>query len=208
MTCIGNYAYRCKLSRLLQLDAEEWLRTMERRNRRVSGHPVTQSNRKAWLDSLCVLKECAQQLPPAFGALDVIFEYVLPRHIPGTRQAEHDVGIRADVILVSQKTAAVLEFKQRSDIFIGHVRQARMYRTRLQKLHCRSLGMNKKAILVLTAGQGIREQYNRVSVRSRELLADEICRLFEPDPLPHGDIEGWLGSDFAPRPVKKSRQSD
>ena len=41
--------------------------------------------------------------------------------------------------------------------------------------------MNKKTILVLTAGTGVSERHSKVSVRSKDLLAEEIQRLFELD---------------------------
>ena len=208
MTYIGNYAYTCKLGSLLKKDENEWLQKMERRNGRVSGYSVTEENRKAWLDCFRVLRDCAEQLPAEFGRLDVVFEYVLPRHQPGTARAETDAGIRPDVLLISDKTVMVLEFKQRSEVFMGHVRQARMYRTRIQKYHAQSIGMNKKTILVLTCGEGISEQHSKVSVRSRDLLSQEIVRLFEDAPAPHRDINAWLNSDFQVRVLKQSKQSD
>ena len=208
MTYIGNYAYTCKFGSLLKKDEHEWLHKMERRNRRVSNHSVTEENRKAWLDCFRVLRDCAEQLPAEFGRLDVVFEYVLPRHQPGTARAETDAGIRPDVLIISDKTVMVLEFKQRSEVFMGHVRQARKYRTRIQKYHTQSIGMNKKTILVLSCGEGISEQHSKVSVRSCDMLAQEIMRLFEEPPTPHRDIKAWLSSEFRVRRPKQSKQSD
>ena len=205
MAYIWNYAYTCKLGSLLKKNENDWLHKIERRNSRVSGYSVTEENRKAWLDCFRVLRDCAEQLPAEFGRLDVVFEYVLPRHQPGTARAEIDAGIRPDVLLISDKTVMVLEFKQRREVFMGHVRQARMYRTRIQKYHAQSIGMNKKTILVLTCGEGISEQHSKVSVRSLDLLAPEIIRLFEEHPAPHRDIRRWLNSEFIVREGFKVR---
>lgn len=202
MSYIGNYAYTCKLGTLTKRSAEAWLKDMEKGSIRVSGHSITREQRVAWTDCFQTLQECVTALPKEFRKLDVVFEYVLPRHQPGTQKAAEDNGIRADVLLISNKTVMVLEFKRREDVFMGHVRQARKYRTRIQKYHKGSIGMNKKTILVLTAGAGVSEQRSKVSVRSRDLLAEEIQRLFEPEPQPHKDIEAWLSSGFAVREGK------
>lgn len=199
MSYIGNYAYTCKLGTLAQRSAEAWLKDMGKGSKRVSGHSVTREQRVAWTDCFQTLQECVAALPKEFRKLDVVFEYVLPRHQPETQKATEDNGIRADVLLISDKTVMVLEFKRREDVFMGHVRQARKYRTRIQKFHKASIGMNKKTILVLTTGAGVSEQHSKVSVRSRNLLAEEIQRLFESEPQPHHDISAWLKSDFIVR---------
>lgn len=199
MSYIGNYAYTCKLGTLAKRSAEAWLRDMEKGSKRVTDYAVTKEQRRAWTDCFQTLQECAVALPKEFRKLDVVFEYVLPSHQPGTQKSTEDNGIRADVLLISDKTVMVLEFKRRGDVFMGHVRQARKYRTRIQKFHKKSIGMNKKTILVLTAGEGISEQHSKVSVRSRELLSEEIQRLFEPEPKPHEDLGRWLGSEFLVR---------
>ena len=205
MTHIGNYAYTCKLEKLARITEDEWINIMERRNCRVSDHPVTEENRTAWRDCYRVLRDCAEQLPAQFRKLDIVFEYVLPLCPPGHRGSERGLGVRADVLLVSAKTVMVLEFKQRNDVFIGHVRQTRKYRSRIQNFHKESLGMFKRAILVLTAGEGISEQYHKVSVRSRDLLTQEIIHLFEDSPAPHPDFKSWLNSNFEIRKGFKVR---
>jgi hypothetical protein len=68
--------------------------------------------------------------------------------------------------------------------------------------------MNKKTILVLTCGECISEQHSKVSVRSRDMLVQEIIRLFEDAPAPHRDIKAWLNSDFQVRALKQSKQLD
>jgi len=206
MSYIGNYAYTCRLETLTKRSAEAWLKDMKKGNKRVSKHAVTPEQCAAWLDCFQTLRECVVALPKELRKLDVVFEYVLPRHQPGTQKATEDNGIRADVLLISNKTVMVLEFKRREDVFMGHVRQARKYRTRIQKYHKESIGMNKKTILVLTAGAGVSEQHSKVSVRSRDLLAEEIQHLFEPEPQPHRDIEAWLASDFVTREKHKTEE--
>lgn len=204
MTFIGNYAFTCKLGTLLRYKEQHWLRGMERGNHQVTDYIVTDGQRKAWADCFQTLVACANELPKEFRELDVVFEYVLPNHSPESKKAAEDQGIRADVLLISDKTVMVLEFKRRDDVFIGHVRQARKYRTRIQKYHCQSVGMSKKTILVLTDGEQISEQHPKVSVRSADLLAAEIRRLFETAPQPNKNIDQWLHSAFAVRTGEKA----
>jgi len=200
MAYIGNYAYACKVGSFSRKNIDSWLDAMEKGYVKVSPYPITDSIRISWRDCFEVLQQCIKELPADYQKLDMVFEYVLPNHQLGTQKALSDNGIRADVLLISRKTVMVFEFKRRSDVFIGHVRQAKKYRTRIQKYHEQSLGMNKKAILVLTNSKNrISEQYSKVSVRSHNLLADEIQALFEPNPLPHDDINKWLSSAFIVR---------
>ena len=203
MGYIGNYTYTCKLGKLAEMPLDKWMKEMEKGHARVSPYRLEDSERKAWEDCFFRLQACVKELPPAFWKLDAVFEYVYPSIKPGRKGAEKDNGTRADVLIISKKTVMVLEFKNREDVFIGHVRQARKYRNRTQDFHKESVGMNKKAILVLSKAENFRAQYSKVSVRSADLLAEELGCLFEQEPEPHGNIRNWLASEFAAKPEKK-----
>ena len=93
--------------------------------------------------------------------------------------------IRADCIVVSDKSVVVLEFKDRSDVRKEHGFTARRYRNRLHKYHDQSRGKRKWAVLVPTLSESVHEVIlQRITACSPNKLADELKLQFGDKPKP------------------------
>lgn len=198
MNYIGKSCYCSTVERLLDLGQERWLARMKSCFKRVSPYPLTDGQVRAWVNSYDVLTSTFAALPPEYGKLQLIFEYVLPSHKPEDDAAAEDVGVRADVILLSKDTVCVLEFKDRTGSYPGCERQARKYAKRLRHWHTGSVGMRKKTILVFTKATEISEKRYRLNVSSPDHLASVLANLF-PAPIRKMTKDGakaWMNAPW------------
>lgn len=194
MNYIGNACYCSTADRLFGLGEERWLAQMKSRFKQVSPYPLTDEQVRAWTNSYRVLTSVFASLPPEYGKLQLIFEYVLPSRRPEDDAAAEDVGVRADALLLSKDTVCVLEFKDRTGLYPGCERQARKYAKRLRHWHTGSVGMRKKTILVFTKATEISEKRYRLAVSSPDHLASTIADVF-PAPirkLTEKNMRAWM----------------
>lgn len=198
MNYIGNACYCSAADRLFGLGEERWLAQMKSRFKQVSPYPLTDEQVRAWANSYKVLASTFASLPPEYGKLQLIFEYVLPSHEPEEGAATEDIGVRADVILLSKDTVCVLEFKDRTGPYPGCERQARKYAKRLRRWHTGSVGMRKKTILVFTNASDISEKRYRLTVSSPDHLTGVLADLF-PMPvrkLAEKNTKAWMNAPW------------
>lgn len=181
----------------LKMDQKTWLNTMTESVQKMHPGEVTKSQIESWCDCFHVLQHELALIPEVTNNLFIIFEYWLPQHSPENNKTANDNGVRADVILLDKKTVTVLEFKRLKELFFGHVRQTRKYRRRIQDYHDQSLGMNKKAVLVLTKAEDFNKDYKKVFVRSSDRLASVLKTIYTPNTEPHPDPKRWIESTFS-----------
>ena len=195
-TKVGNYGVHFPLCDVLD-HKNDILRTLRKNYTRVSDFKLEKSEKESWTSSLNILRAAYLTLGPAFGHLDVVMEYVLPRFKPGTKKSLTEHPIRADVLMVSSKTVLVLEFKRRDAEFeSGYVKQAGKYQTRIQRFHTASSNMIIKSIVVLTEEKNHVSSFGNVASCSADKLGDVIGLMFEPDPQTHSSFEEWINSEF------------
>ena len=195
-TKVGNYGVHFPLCDVLD-HKNDILRTLRKNYKRVSDFKLEKSEKESWTSSLDILRAAYLTLGPAFGHLDVVMEYVLPRFKPGTKKSLTEHPIRADVLMVSSKTVLVLEFKRRDAEFkSGYVKQAGKYQTRIQRFHTASSNMIIKSIVVLTEEKNHVSSFGNVASCSADKLGDVIGLMFEPDPQTHSSFEEWINSEF------------
>lgn len=193
---IGQYACYYRLDVFKKKSLNELLDNLEGYYSKVSPYPLEEEQVRAWTDCYKTLQECFKSIPKQYENLYVVFEYVLPNHKPGSKRSNGDVGIRSDVVLVSNTSTLVLEFKQRSEDFEGFVLQAKKYKTRLERYHEQAKNMRNHSVLVLTKAKKHLKKHDGVTTCSKDYLSDIIQIIFENDCERHEDIKGWLRSPF------------
>jgi len=196
---IGQYGALFKLKDVL-LRKADIIKQIRQNYSQISDFKLDKAETKSWATSLDELKQAYKQMDRAFGELDVVMEYVMPRHKPGSAKSESEHSIRADAIIVSSKTVIVLEFKQRDAKFEeGFVKQAGKYQTRLSRYHIGSKDIIIKSVLVLTKAENHLKTFGAVASCSADKLADALTLMFEPMPVPFFNILDWIQSGFNSR---------
>ena len=193
---IGQYACYYRLDVFKKKSLNELLDNLEGYHSKVSPYPLEQEQVRAWTDCYKTLQECFKAMPKQYENLYVVFEYVLPNHKPGSKRSDGDIGVRSDVVLVSNTSTLVLEFKQRSEDFEGFVLQAKKYKTRLERYHEQARNMRNHSVLVLTKAKKHLKKHDGVTTCSKDYLSDIIQIIFENDSERHADIKGWLHAPF------------
>ena len=200
MEKVGSYTAYYTLGGFERAEKEKWLCRMQKK----CTQEVLPGFMTAWTNEYDVLQKAISELPQEYKHLHIIFEYGLPRYPLSPGRSPTDIAVFADAIILSYDTAIVLEFKQLDEPFIGHVRQARKYRRRIQDFHDESSGMTKRSILVLTKGENISHKYHKVHCCSAELLSQTIMDALGEHPRRHSDVKAWCGSDFSCKSVHNS----
>lgn len=193
---IGQYACYYRLDVFKKKTLNELLDNLEGYHSKVSPYPLEEEQVRAWSDCYKTLQECFKTMPKQYENLYVVFEYVLPNHKPGSKRSDGDIGVRSDIVLVSNTSTLVLEFKQRSEDFEGFVLQAKKYKTRLERYHEQARTMRNHSVLVLTKAKKHLKKHDGVTTCSKDYLSDVIQIIFENDSERHTDIKGWLHSPF------------
>lgn len=193
---IGQYACYYRLDVFKKKSLNELLDNLEGYHSKVSPYPLERGQIKAWDDCYKTLQECFKTIPRQYENLYVVFEYVLPNHKPGSGRSKGDIGIRSDVVMVSNTSTLVLEFKQCSEAFEGFVLQAKKYRIRLERYHAQTRNMRNHSALVLTKAEKYLNMHDGVTICSKDYLSDIIQIIFEHDSERHEDIKSWLHSPF------------
>lgn len=193
---IGQYACYFRLDVFKKKTLNEILDCLEGYYAKVSPFTLQAEQIRAWTDCYKHLQNAFKEIPQKFHNLYVVFEYVLPTHNPKSKRSVGDVGIRADVVIVSSTATLVLEFKQRDTDFEGFVLQAKKYKTRLEKYHAQAQNMRNSAVLVLSKARKYLKKHEDVISCSSDYLSDIVQIIFENDSERHTDIKGFLHSPF------------
>lgn len=203
-TMVGTYCACLSVKAFMNLSKDEWLRKMLRGFVRINQCKAHDRQVAAWENCYDVLHDALALLPKTYN-LSLVFEYAMPCNKSGTKRAELGRAVRADVILLEKTTAVVMEFKRKRDFFIGDLRQAKKYKTRLQKYHVGSVGMHKKVVYVLTKANGYYDCHYRGAICcSPDKLADALGRVIPEKPIKHANAPAWLSSGFVADPRHKT----
>lgn len=195
---IGSCAMYITAGNLLGKTEDQFVRVLTHNFSGVAEGKPSDSQKESWRDCYGVLCDTFRALPEAFLDLWIVFEYVLPRHAPGTKKFSKETHIRSDVILVGGETTLVLEFKRYKKPFTGFYRQAMKYRDRLRNFHAESKDMRVEATLVLTKAKAFRSSFEDVPGCSPDQLPSVLKTFFGEAPERLCNIKRWLDSDFFP----------
>ena len=203
MNNTGNFCFCCRLKELSRLNKDAWLEEMIRNSSLVHSEEPDDAQCRAWLSSFKVLKAAKAKLPKAYGDIWLVFEYVLPKHKPGTKKYENENGVRPDVLLVGSNFVTVLEFKQRKldedgSVYGGYISQAEKYVTRLNKYHSASADKYVAPILVLVLAKDLLEDRDSIVISSADRLSDALVLLNgdNPESLSDREMDLWLRWDL------------
>lgn len=192
MQAPGTYAYFSTVESFLNTPLDKWLQRMIEATDNPGKSQVV-----AWQDCYAVLHSTFAALPQAYRKLHLVFEYALPRYPLEPGKSVRPYSVFADVILLSSDTVTVLEFKGHRDSYWGDARCARKYRRRIQNFHDQSRGMSKRAVLVLTKVEGLKDEYFKVQCRAHDLLPETLLALLGEHPKRHPAARQWCASTFS-----------
>lgn len=197
----GNFCFCCTFGELSKMNRELWLEEMIRNYSLVSDEEPGDRQCRAWISCREELVRALRKLPEAYRDVWLVFEYVLPKHKPGTKKAETEKGIRPDVLAVGRDFVTVLEFKQRKldgdgSVYKGYIAQAGKYVTRLNRYHSMAENMYVAPAVVLTLEKKLLQDCEEYVVCSGDRLADALVLLNgeKPGSLSVREMERWLSS--------------
>lgn len=201
---VGQCCYADTISSFMETDRNEWLEEMIHQYSSTSPYPLDVEQKHAWEDAYHVLMDAFRDLcdcDDRYGALAIVFEYVMPIRNPSKASIKTTVGYRCDAVIVSSETVIAIEFKQWKDFPKGRKleRQADKYRKRLKRWHMASAGLTKKALFVPTKASNLNLKIGRVRVCSPDNLAQAIHDCFEYAPQPFCSLQSWLDSEWQDR---------
>lgn len=206
---VNNFCLKTTVHEFKNMKKSSWTDEMISGFSNVYDGELSKSQIGAWEDSFDVLQKTFDDVPDTFGKLHIVFEYVLPKHKPGSRKFDTGNGVRPDALVLSSNTVVVIEFKGLEKRYNGCEAQARKYRRRIQEWHTESIGMNKKTALVFTKATGLNDRHFRVSECSPDMLAGILKEFLgnNPQAMTEERLGRWLNSGYNDRkaetPVKE-----
>jgi len=129
------------------------------------------------------------KINPSFLDIGIVFEYELPR----------ERGRRPDVILLSESTAAVLEFKDTQDYSQAFIDQVDAYARDLKNYHAASHLLDIIPILVMTHVDKPTTIKDHVTIVSAINLSTILNIVFTHDSR-KPNLQKWILSDYDPLP--------
>ena len=207
--CVGNYAKYYSVEGFLRKirDADTFSDKISANYSRIASGDRSDEEVRAWKDCYDNLFPALASLPRNLkGALNIVFEYVLPDYAPWDERFKTENHLRSDVVIFSGKKAVILEFKQAKDYFPGYRRQAQKYGRRLRKYHVASRDMHIRTIVVLTKAKGVYYYDKGAVICSPDNLSYSIKRLFGAKTA-KANAYKWLNSGFYFRRDEKTEDN-
>lgn len=147
---------------------------------------------RAWQSSVKILNKALGLLitaKPSVMNFGIIFEYELPR----------ERGRRPDVVILSDREAIVLEFKESSSISQAYVDQATAYARDLLHYHAANHELRVQPVLVLSQSNRPASRVDDIDVVSGDSLLDFLRNSLDTEARAP-DIIKWIESDYDPLP--------
>lgn len=179
--------YQATIAAFSQAAEDVWLEEMQNSFHEVyAGYPLSDEQIAAWRDCFRVMQRAlveAEQPETNY----IVFEYMLP----------YEGGRRPDVLILSNTTILVLEFKMMAGYQQAHLDQVLEYTRDLQEYHVASRDMKVLPLLVITGANNVSHIASGTGVYVRS--GDKLhigCKSKTPFSL-----EDWLHSEYAPLPT-------
>ena len=188
----GKYCCMMTFGQFKETGLQRWLNIMKENYAHISPYPLEDAEIRAWEDEYHVLRN----IPSKYSDLTMLFEYVLPANRHRGEEPDLSVTIRADLIILSADTVAVFEFKQKENDDHYTINAAKKYRKSIRRYHKNSVGMRKKAALVLTIRTDYFSRHHRLRTCSPDRLHQIMDEFFEEHRQPHSDPGGWADTEF------------
>ena len=199
---IGACCYAGTVREFLSLSMGEWLQIMKANFPSVWYNKLDPAQEKSWHTTFKTLKSSLKQLP-AYHDLTIVFEYVLPTRPAKSKKALYSqIGVRADVMLISKGKVGIIEFKDRplksyTDMSVVS-KQANKYATRIKRFHSMSQNMTVSTVaLMLQDEQLCRfDKDTNVKFYSPDNMTDALVYLVGKKPARHPKPDRWIQSDW------------
>lgn len=179
MEYVGNSCWSGSVRKFMETPCTAWFREMSNGYKRVTYHSLTSGMTNSWVDGWEVLHEALARLPEKYqSGCTIHFEGV----IPGWKyyEGEKDDVRRFDTLIMSGKSALVLEFKQfnEENYYDGWTKTVKSQLKLLREYKTFAKGLVKHGALVLTkAAANFRKSEFRCEICSRGSLANVIEEL-------------------------------
>ncbi len=176
----------------LDIPPETLLGELAAQHRRSLLEPPGESQVRAWRSSAEALRECFTSLireHPSTGEYGLVFEYELPR----------ERGRRPDVVLLSDREAFVLEFKETDAPARAYIDQAAAYARDLQNYHAASRGLRVRPVLVLVRSTRPDTRVDEVDIVSGATLTDFLKKSVDRA-AGRPELSLWLDAGYEPLP--------
>lgn len=190
-----NHTARCcyhsSVEEFIGLDQKTWIDRMKSTFRASYSMPLGEPQIRAWRDCFTVLQAELPAVQTKYPGLQIIFEYALP----------YESGRRPDVILLSQESVIVLEFKQYGDVRPADVDQVKAYARDLREYHFESRNRRVIPVLLLTGiGTQRPEPHDGIVLCSRGWIGNLVDKMIGRAVTPC-DAEQWMNSPYEPLPT-------
>lgn len=139
----------------------------------------------AWKDSFKVMQNMS--IPQD---VSILFEYSLP----------YESGRRPDVLLLSNESVVILEFKMKNVIKIEDIDQVKAYARDLNEYHYESRDKKIIPLLVLTRTTMINEKIDNIQCVSDDMLQRVLDRIYSSE-VSRCNIKKWVSSKYEPLPT-------
>jgi hypothetical protein len=184
-----NYCYKDSIENFMAIEKATWKKEMLSAFKEETDLPLDASQIRAWDDCFKVLQN---ELAGDISGFNIVFEYVLP----------YESGRRPDVLLVSNETVIILEFKGKSKVYEEDLDQAADYGRDIREYHYQSRDKAIAPFLVLTKAQGIDYIDKGVRICSSDNLMKNINKVISSvGRITECDIEEWIDSKYEPLPT-------
>jgi hypothetical protein len=156
--------------------------------------PASNSQLRAWTESIRVLKRECQELAdgrPSVKDWGLIFEYELPR----------ERGRRPDVVLLTGPAAHVIEFKGRPFAEQSDIDQVAAYARDIREYHAASHTLDVQAVLALDDANMAAQSVDNVTVLGGRTFASHFTTVPDNGGVEQSRIEQWVRADYQPLPA-------
>ncbi|ABR49132.1 conserved hypothetical protein [Alkaliphilus metalliredigens QYMF] len=182
-----NCCYKGFINEFLALHKNQWLDEMITNYKLLCGEDPSESQINAWIDCHSKLVESLMKYKDKKYYL--IFEYELP----------HEGGRRPDLILLTQNSVRVVEFKEKEGISRADLDQVSAYSRDIKNYHQFSYNKHVTAVLIPTKSVEKLKEFDQVYACSPDKLGEVIDSL-DAEEISYEPKE-WLNSPYEPLPT-------
>lgn len=182
-----NYCYKGYIEEFLSIDKAKWLAEMKNNFREIYDLELSIEQINAWKDCFDNLKVALRDIKGK--GYYIIFEYRLP----------HEGGRRPDVIILSNDSICILEFKMKSKIVEADKDQLKAYARDLSEYHVESNNKRIIPVLVPTMSPFICEDSEGIKICTPNALGSILEKELD-EPVKY-EINSWLNSKYEPLPT-------
>lgn len=185
-----RYCYADTVSNFLKISENAWIREMKSGFSEAYMLSLGNVQIGVWKDCYRVLQEHLPMFNRNHPNFNIIFEYSLP----------YESGRRPDVLLVSNESVLILEFKKKDSVLRADIDQVAAYARDIEEYHYESRNKRISPILVVTEMHDVFYDELGVSVCSGDLLNAALDNNVVGENTAC-NLKEWIESRYEPLPT-------